>query len=86
MERPFSSRWGCRLMLPVSITASSTFKVATRRTYTTLFGKETSFIVNMEYLTSTFYLTIAYGKFIAKYLIQFIKEQVTGSPCTFCIE
>jgi hypothetical protein len=40
-------------------------KVATRITYTTLFRKETSFIVNIENLTYTFYLTVTYRKSIA---------------------
>lgn len=62
------------------------FKVATRRTYTTLFGKETSYIVDVKYLTSTFYLTVTYRKFIAKYLIQFIKEQGASRPCTFGVK
>ena len=39
-----------------------------------------------KYLTSTFYLTVTYRKFIAKYLIQFIKEQVASRPCTFGVE
>ena len=62
------------------------FKVATRRTYTTLFWKETSFVVDIKYLTSTFYLTVTYRKFIAKNLVQFIKEQVASRPCTFGVK
>ena len=73
---------GNSILASVKDVLTSILERLARRTHTAFLWEEALLVMDIENVASTFYLTITDGKFSTKNFVQFIKELLTGRPCT----